>query len=291
MVLGTTIVFESVPRERATEAIGIYGVTAAITNAASPFIGELLLARGVSHHSIYLIATMLIAAALLMTFAMSRLRPHLRDEDDITLKGTLRLFRDRRYLIFSAAAFIFGGTFGVIITFFPNFVRSTTSLSFSTFFIIYIAVLIIIRFAALRVIEGADKKLLLVGVFIMGAVMNALMNGMGPLYMLVVVGVLYGITHGVLYPVLNAHLVHLVANGDRGKSNAVFTAIFNSGMMVFSFGGGYLIDYAGTYTAAFNFSSGAFIVAALLVALPAAWGENSGLKTGLKPRMNTNGDE
>ncbi len=46
MVLGTTIVFESVPRERATEAIGIYGVTAAITNAASPFIGELLLAGG-----------------------------------------------------------------------------------------------------------------------------------------------------------------------------------------------------------------------------------------------------
>ena len=271
MVLGTTIVFECVPTERATEAIGLYGVTGAITNAVSPAIGELLLSRGVHHRVIFLLSVVLIALSLALTFYMARLHPALRMENEKNLDGTLRLFRDRRYSIFAAASFLFGGGFGVIITFFPNFVRSTTNLTFSVFFLLYIAVLILIRFTALRTIEHAEKRLLLVSVFLVGAVMNFFMNIMDTLAVMVLVSVMYGVTHGVLYPVLNAHLVNIVAPGDRGKSNAVFTALFNGGMMAFSFGLGYLIDYLDSYHAAFNVAGAGFIVGAVLVALPVAW--------------------
>ncbi|MBP7583809.1 MAG: hypothetical protein KBA61_07230, partial [Spirochaetes bacterium] len=74
---------------------------------------------------------------LALTFYMARLHPALRMENEKNLDGTLRLFRDRRYSIFAAVSFLFGGGFGVIITFFPNFVRSTTNLTFSVFFIPY----------------------------------------------------------------------------------------------------------------------------------------------------------
>ena len=139
------------------------------------------------------------------------------------------------------------------------------------FFIIYIAVLILIRFTALRTIERAEKRLLLVSVFLVGAVMNLFMNVMDTLAVMVLVSVMYGVTHGVLYPVLNAHLVGIVEPGDRGKSNAVFTALFNGGMMAFSFGLGFLIDHLHSYTAAFNVAGGAFVIGAVLVALPVAW--------------------
>jgi MFS family permease len=271
MVLGTTIVFESVPHERATEAIGIYGVTGAITNAVSPAIGELLLAHGVQFRVIFLLSVALIVLSLGLTYYMARLHPALDMRNEKNLDGTLRLFRDRRYLSFSGAAFIFGGGFGVIITFFPNFVRATTNLTFSVFFLIYISVLILIRFTALRTIERAEKRLLLVSVFLVGAVMNLFMNIMDTLAVMVLVSVMYGITHGVLYPVLNAHLVGIVEPDDRGKSNAVFTALFNGGMMVFAFGLGFLIDHLHSYTAAFNVAAGAFALGAVLVALPAAW--------------------
>jgi len=272
MVLGTTIVFECVPRERATEAIGIYGVTGAITNAVSPAIGELLLEHGVHHRVIFLLSVILIALSLGLTYYMARLHPRLDVKNGKNLDGTLRLFRDRRYLVFSAAVFIFGGAFGVIITFFPNFVRATTNLSFSMFFMLYIAVLILIRFTALRTIERAEKRNLLAGVFIVGAAMNLFMNVMDTMAVMVLVGVMYGVTHGVLYPVLNAHLVGLVEEEDRGKSNAVFTAIFNGGMMSFAFGLGFLIDHTGAYTSAFNFAGAAFLLGAVLVSLPSAWG-------------------
>ncbi len=276
MVLGTTIVFECVPRERATEAIGIYGITGAITNAVSPAIGEFLLGQGVQHRYIFLISVTLVALSLGLTFYMSRLHPVLDVSNGKNLDGTLRLFRDRRYLLFSAATFIFGGAFGVIITFFPNFVRTTTDLSFSVFFLLYIAVLILIRFTGLRTIERAEKRNLFVAVFVIGAGMNFFMNAMDSLAMMLLVGVMYGVTHGVLYPVLNAHLVGLVEEGDRGKSNAVFTALFNGGMMAFAFGLGFLIDFTGTYTAAFNVAGGAFLLGAALLATTAAWRKADG---------------
>ncbi len=270
MILGTTIVFESVPPERATEAIGLYGVTGAISNAISPFVGEYLLSRGISHHSIYAIAVVLIATAIGITFIMAHLHPVLRDENEVRLEGTLRLFHDGQYRLYSLASFIFGGGFGIIITFLPNFVRTTTRLSFSAFFVVYISVLIIIRFTALRSMERADKKMLIAAIFLVGSLMNISVNWLQSMAMLVVVGVLYGITHGVLYPVLNAHLVNLVANGDRGKSNAVYTALFNGGMMAFSFLGGIIIDHTASYASAYNASAACFVLMACLVLLKGA---------------------
>ncbi|HPG52740.1 MAG TPA: MFS transporter, partial [Spirochaetota bacterium] len=41
MILGTTIVFDIVPLENAAEAIGIYGITGSLSNAISPFVGEM----------------------------------------------------------------------------------------------------------------------------------------------------------------------------------------------------------------------------------------------------------
>lgn len=266
MILGTTIVFECVPPERATEAIGLYGVTGAISNAISPFVGELLLSKGVSHHSIYIIAVMLVALAFFLTFVMSHLHPNLRDENEVRLEGTLRLFKDGQYFLYGLASFVFGGGFGIIVTFLPNFVRSGTALNFSTFFIVYISVLILIRFTALRSIERADKKNLIAAIFFVGFIMNITVNWLQSLAILIVVGILYGITHGVLYPVLNAHLVNLVSNGDRGKSNAVYTALFNGGMMVFSFLGGLIIDALHSYPAAFNFAALTFAIMGVIIA-------------------------
>jgi hypothetical protein len=72
-----------------------------------------------------------------------------------------RLFRDGRYVLVSLMSFIFGGGFGTIITYLPNFVRTTTSLRYSYFFVVYIAVLIMIRFTFMRIVGGIDRNRLL----------------------------------------------------------------------------------------------------------------------------------
>lgn len=267
MIVGSTIVFESVHPQHSTEAIGLFGVTGALANAVSPFLGEFLLSRGASHHAIYFIAVVLIFFAFILTFIMLRLHPQFHNEDEVQLKGTLRLFNDAQYRLYALASFVFGGGFGIIITFLPNFVRMHTNLSFSLFFVVYISILIIIRFTALRSIDRAERKNLIAAVFIIGATMNLLVNRLHSLSMLITIGILYGITHGVLYPVLNAHLVNLVPNKERGKSNAIFTALFNGGIMTFSFAGGVIIDSMHSYVAAFNFSAIMFGILAFLISI------------------------
>ncbi|MCX7679978.1 MAG: MFS transporter [Spirochaetes bacterium] len=267
MIVGTTIVFESVSVHRSTEAIGLFGVTGALANALSPFFGEFLLSKGITHHTIYCISVILIFIAFAITFFMVRLHPEFHNENNVQFEGIFRLFKDAHYRLYALASFVFGGGFGIIITFLPNFVRRNTDLNFSIFFVVYISILIVIRFTALRSIERAEKKNLIAAIFVIGAIMNIMVNWMHSLFMLTFVGILYGITHGVLYPVLNAHLVNLVANSDRGKSNAIFTALFNGGMMVFSFTGGFIIDYMNSYIAAFNFSALMFIIIAFAVAI------------------------
>lgn len=265
MIIGTTIVFDIVPIEDATEAIGIYGITGALSNALSPFVGELLLSRGFSFQFIFLLSVVMVLISLFITFIMPR--PSRPDADPVTLagNGTLFLLKKPKYLLVSLATIIFGGGFGVIITYLPNFIRTTTEYQFSYFFLIYIGVLIVIRFTFIRIINRIHKKYLLMTVFAAGSLMFILMNYLDSLTMLFMVSVLYGFTHGILYPVLNTVTVGLVERHERGMANALFTACFTGGMMIFALSLGFLIDHTGTYLAAFNICSAAFATAIILI--------------------------
>jgi len=266
MIMGSTIVFESVAPEDATEAIGIYGITGAITNAVSPAVGELLLSRGCPHQVLFMLSCVFIAASLGLTFFMPRLsQGQSGDEKNSSSMGLL--FRRPEFAAYMLAAFIFGGGFGVIITFLPNFIRTDTALNYSWFFVTYTAVLIAIRLFFMKRIATAHTDLLVAAVFGVGAMMNILLNFPGTLAWLLSVGILYGITHGVLYPVLNAHVVNLAPQQERGRANAVFSAVFNGGMMSFAFCLGFVIDYCGNYLAAFNVCAVASVAAGAMIAM------------------------
>lgn len=276
MILGTTVIFDVVPKERAAESIGIYGVTGALSNAVSPAIGELLLRGGVQHRTLFLVSASLVLVSLVIAFVMPR--PAVQDNNgDQAPTAVSGLYGNREYLLFSIITLIFGGGFGVIITYLPNFVRTTTSLSYSYFFVVYIAVLIVIRFTFIRLVGKISQTPLLACVLLLAAGMNALFNWNISMITLTLSGLVYGVAHGVLYPVLNAHLVGIVAQEDRGRSNALFTATFNGGMLVFAFGLGFLIDLWASYRVAFNVCAAAFVIAAaLVVATRGEWNSGRG---------------
>ncbi len=270
MILGTTIVFDIVPLEDAAEAIGLYGITGALSNALSPFVGEMLLARGHSHQLIFILSVVLVGMSMAITFLLPR--GDLRDPDacEPATRGSLHLLSDRKFLLMSLAGLIFGGGFGVIITYLPNFIRTTTDFKFSIFFMTYIAVLIIIRFTFMRIVNRFNRVVIIMIAFAVGALMNLCLNFLYSMAVLIAVSIMYGITHGILYPVLNATMVGLVDTCDRGKANALFTATFNGGMMAFALGLGFLIDHTGTYRSAFNFCAAGFVAA-----LPLLWAVRS----------------
>ncbi len=265
MILGTTVIFEVVPEEHAAEAIGIYGITGAASNAISPAVGELLLRNGMHHQWLFVIAASLAALALALALSMPRGARTGGDGVD-RVKGIGALYRDPAYRVYSFVTLVFGGGFGVILTYLPNFVLTAKDLSYSYFFVVYIAVLVVIRFTFIRVVRGKETSTLVVVMLALGAVMNACFNLPLGMPVLTLTGLMYGLVHGFLYPVLNAHMVGIVPPAERGKSNALFTATFNGGMMLFAFALGFLIDTAGSYRPAFTASAVSFAAAALVLA-------------------------
>jgi predicted MFS family arabinose efflux permease len=266
MILGTSVIFDMITPDRAAEAIGIYGMTAAISNAVSPAVGEILLRRGVSHYVLFIISAVLVAGSLVLSFMMPR-RPETHRALPHASQGFSGLYRSGEYRTYAIVTLVFGGGFGIIITYLPNFIRSASGLSYSYFFVVYIAVLMIIRLAFIRIVGRADIRLLLAGALVFGAVMNVSFNLPLSMGLLTFTGIMYGISHGILYPLLNAHVVGMVAEGDRGRSNALFTATFNGGMMLFAYVFGFIIDATGTYRIAFNACACAFVIAAGLLVL------------------------
>ncbi len=265
MILGTSIIFEIVPMKEAAEAIGIYGITGAISNAISPFVGEMILSRGYPHQVIFALSVALVLMSLAITFVMPRPEGAAFTDALPESRGSLHLMAKPKFVIMFFVSMIFGGGFGVIVTYLPNFIRTTTPFNFSYFFLMYIAVLIIIRFTFIKQVSRFSKSALIMAVFIVGAMMNVFLNFLDSILMLIVVSVMYGITHGILYPVLNTIQVSIVDPGDRSKANALFTASFNGGMMIFALGLGFLIDYRDSYLVAFNVCAAMFLVAVILI--------------------------
>jgi MFS family permease len=267
MILGTSIIFDIVSIKDAAEAIGLYGITGALSNALSPFFGEFLLSRGYSHYLIFTLSVLLVSLSLAITFVMPRVQYHNPSRIKQMHRGSLHLFTNPRFAYIVLVTIIFGGSFGVIVTYLPNFIRTTTNYKFSYFFIVYIFILIIIRFTFIKSVGRISRNILLMLVFSIGALMNLFLNYLNSLIMLLIVSIMYGITHGILYPVLNTILVSLVPSHDRSKANALFTASFNAGMMIFALSLGFLIDYSGTYLAAFDVCAIMFILAVVLMAV------------------------
>lgn len=266
LILGTTVIFDMISPDRAAEAIGIFGVTGAISLAVSPVVGEILLRRGVSHYVLFIISAALVTGSLILSFMLPR-RSETRSALPLESKGFFGLYHSGEYRTYTIVTLIFGGGFGIIITYLPNFIRSASGYSYSYFFVVYIAVLMIIRLAFIRIFMRADVRLLLAGALVAGAVMNVSFNLPLSMGLLTFTGILYGISHGVLYPLLNVQMVGMVAEGDRGRSNALFTAAFNGGVMLFAFVFGFIIDATGTYRIAFNACACAFVIAAGLLVL------------------------
>ncbi|MFC1668969.1 MFS transporter [Spirochaetota bacterium] len=267
VILSSTIVFDSIPSERSTEAIGIFGITGAVSLAISPFVGEWLIkTMGYSHYILFTISAVLIVLSIITTLIMSGLF-RVDNSSSLTDKiNTIQLLRNSQFLSFIVITFIFGGAFGIIITFLANFIHATTNLKFSYFYVMYFFSLVILRFIFFKYITEKNRNFILLVALVLCIIVNLLMNIMDSIALLILAGIIYGIAHGVLYPVLNAVIVGIVPNADNGKSTSLFSASFNSGMVFFSVSFGLLIHYFNTYLVAFNGIAIALVISLFIIA-------------------------
>ena len=234
--------FGRLPRERRYSGMAIYGVSGLLANPIASFIGERL-AVTVGARWAFAAAAAFILVGLVPALAH---RFHERGGGEAGRTSFLALMRRRELYPLSALAFLLGGAYAVITTFIVNQTRERLDIpTISGFFISFSAVAIFIRLFLGQRVERMPARVLAVGGFLLEAVAFVMTYYLSDTRMLIPIGVLYGIGHSVMYPLLSTLYVNSGSDADRLGLNNLFSAtnMFGGICMALAMGG--IADLAG----------------------------------------------
>jgi MFS family permease len=224
-----TYAADFVPADRRTQGLALFGVSGMLPMSLGGLLGDQLLSRW-EYSALFLVSLGLAALSLLCSIPLAD-RPRTSAEEEPSRGITAALVqRDLRPL------WLIGTVFSIAITvffvFIKTFVEETGIGSVGLFFTTYTASALVLRvfFGWLPDRYGPKRVLLpallaqVTGFLLMAAASTAFDVG--------VAGALCGIGHGYTFPILFGLVVTRARDADRGSAMAIFTALFDLGVLV-----------------------------------------------------------
>lgn len=222
--------------------LGIGGILA---NSLGPTLAEVLLSLQGSledpdaYFWVYVMGTGFQLISLVFFLATTNFHPQLTDGQ--ASRGLLPLLRRREALLVLAVACIFGGMFGIMMSFGKNFTASLGLQYFSVLLWSYSIGAIASRIFMRQIVKWMDQSQL-----------SALsLSGMGVAFLFMgttegypgvgSAGFLYGLSHGVLYPMLYVQFLNFQAPGEIGRGATLFQGFFTIGWGLLPMAGGAII--------------------------------------------------
>lgn len=237
-----TLTAEVTPVAKRAQAIGIFGVFTIINYALAPYIGRLIL-----DHYDFKVLFVSVSGFGLLSFVISTLLKEPEKRKDIETKGSsyLTIIMRKSVLISAITIMIAGSGFISTITFLPVFASGVKIESFDYFFISYtIAVMFMRLFGGWIPDRYGRRKALIpsllffsISIFWLGLASNE--------SDLIETGVLFGLSHGLLYPTFYALVIDITPFTDRGKAFSICSVAFTVGGMLGSFVFGWIAEYYG----------------------------------------------
>lgn len=227
MTAGTAMVCELAPAARLGQAMGLAGGASLLMNALAPAIAEPVAAR----HG-FSVVFLMSAAALVIGCALARKLPVQIAHAAPAGTDAPPMPRQRSILLALGAV---GAGFYVTVSFLAPLALSHGVQTVSGFFIAYT-----IAALGIRLLGGALDRLGLARAAVMAmltyGVSIALIAGVGP-RSLALLGVAFGLAHGVLFPALLALLFDGAPPSTRARLSNLANGVMNLGMLsVFVFG-------------------------------------------------------
>src|SRR6056297_1383654 len=243
-----TFIIDLIPVQRLNEGIGIFGTSGLIGLALGPLITEPLLRN--YEFSVFFLATSGLAATAFLL--------HLPVPDQHCLLASsapasasfFALLKTRKMLITGGIALLFGVGLAATGNFIAPFAQSKNLSFVSLYFFAYATAAVVTRVVLGRLADRVGEIQIIpwgLGIAAGGLVMVPLVdNGL----MLLGVGFLFGIGHGLLFPALNAMAIRDEPYSARGKVTGIFTGGIDSGAFIGAIMLGLIGDFAG-YTSLF----------------------------------------
>ena len=236
-----TFMADILPQDRLNEGIGMFGISGLLGIAIGPVLAETVL-RHFDYAGLFMVAGGLAAVALVAHQPLRESGP----QQAVTRRTTFfSLFKREKFIVVGLLAFLFGiGLAGT-----GNFVAPLAEdrgLGFvSIYFFCYSGGAIAIRFIGGRLADDLGERTLLpytillymAGIFILPVTHNQLL--------LCIAGLLSGIGHGLLFPLLNTMAVRDEPGEIRGKATGIFTGGIDTGLFAGSLVLGYIGDWFG----------------------------------------------
>lgn len=262
---GMALCAQIAPAPRLGQALGIFGAASLAMSAVGPVLAEPIAAR-FGARATFVVAAL---AALIGAARCGRLPDD--DEQPANDNGQIRR-RDGRWeavwarmpIYVALATISLAGS--ALFSFVAPFALARGVADVQAFFVAYTAAALASRFGIARVVDRGGHSQAAAGAGILyGAAVGA-MAVLGPFH-LVLVGIVFGIAHGIIYPALMALVLTDVAPSDRPRLLGWANGVMNLGIVALAPLGS-LIQRTG-YPAAFGQLGALTALMALLLLAPA----------------------
>lgn len=223
-----TFIVDLIPINRLNEGIGIFGTSGLVGMAIGPLITEPILHR-FGFPAFFLTASGLAGAAFLLHLPIKD-KHHLQQPETQPSPSFFVLLKTRKQLVCAGLALLFGFGLAATASFIAPFVQERGIKYVSLYYIAYSFAAVGIRFLAGKLADRVGENQIIpwgISLAAVGLLLVPLVYGN---LWLIIVGFVFGIGHGLLFPALNAMAVRDEPYAVRGKVTGIFTGGIDSGI-------------------------------------------------------------
>lgn len=248
-----TYAADHVPERRLTHGLALFGVSGMLPISLAGLLGDAILTHS-DFTTLFIVATGFAVAALLLALPLYDAPRDPLSRAEVS-RGFRAMARQRNLLPIWWIATIFSIALAAQFTFLKPFVMDTGAGTVGGFFTGYAGIAILVRlfFGWLPDRLGATR-VLIPALIILATGFLMLAHATTPTEVMTA-GMLCGLGHGYTFPILFALVVTRSREAERGAAMAMYTGLFDVGVLLGGPSLGYIIDHAG-YSAMFATAGG-----------------------------------
>jgi predicted MFS family arabinose efflux permease len=260
-----TYAADQVPEKRLTQGLAIFGVSGMLPISLAGLLGDYILGQS-DFAMLFGVATAIAAVALVLSLPLRDVpRDPLRHAEDPSQGfAAIALQRDLLPIWFVATAF--SVALAAMFTFLKPFMMDTGAGTVGVFFSGYTGVAILLRLFLGWLPDRLGAVRVLLPALVLQASGFFLLATTSSQEGVLLAGVLCGAGHGYAFPILFGLVVTRCRDADRGSAMALYTGLFDVGILLGGPSLGYLIDHAG-YPTMFATAGGLVVFGAVVFAI------------------------
>jgi len=260
-----TYAADCVPERRRTEGLMLFGVSGMLPIALSGVLGDVILAHA-DYDALFFAALVLAAIALVLALPLTEMANVVVGPDEEGARGFRNVLRQTDLLPIWAITTVFAIALAAMFIFIKPYVEKVGIGSVGGFFSAYAGVALVFRVFLGWIPDRVGAKRVLFPALAVQAAGFLLLAFAVDDHQVLLAGAFCGAGHGYVFPLLFGMVVSRARDVDRGSAMAIYTALFDFGVLI---GGpllGAVIDAYG-YTRMYQTAAGLIIAGALTFAV------------------------